>query len=153
MSVIDNMRPFMVRDLAMLEEWFKDAEVHRRLEGMLPLDEWHQHVQQHPGYDVWVAFSQGKAVGVSMIEQEEQNTGSIAIVVDPSVRGRGCGRAVIGKAMQLPKLETIHKWYAGIEADNAACLKCFQSTGFVLENEAPDEDGYFSLWHIANIKV
>ncbi|MDR6721543.1 GNAT family N-acetyltransferase [Paenibacillus sp. 2003] len=153
MSVIDNLRPFTERDLPMLEDWFKDAEVHRRLEGMLPLDEWHQHVEQHPGYDVWVAFSQGKAVGVIMIEQEEQNTGSIAIVVDPSVRGRGYGRAVVGKAMQLPKLETIHKWYAGIEADNAACLKCFQSTGFVLENEDPDEDGYFSLWHIANIKV
>ncbi|WP_251035104.1 GNAT family N-acetyltransferase [Paenibacillus polymyxa] len=151
--LIDNLRPFTERDLAMLEDWFKDAEVHRRLEGMLPLGDWYRHVEQHPGYDVWVAFSEGEAVGVIMIEREGQNTGSIAIVVNPSIRGKGYGRAVVGKAMQLPELGTIYKWYAGIEADNAACLKCFQSAGFVLENEAPDEDGYFSLWHIANINV
>lgn len=145
---IDSLQPFTEHELPLLQNWFKDTEVQQRLEGMLPLEEWYGHVSQHPGYGVWVAFSQKEAVGIIMIEQEEQNTGSIAIVVNPSVRGKGYGKAVIGKALNLPEMEMINKWYAGIEADNTACLKCFESAGFRPEHAVPDEDGYFSLWYI-----
>lgn len=145
---IDSLQPLTRRDLTLLQEWFEDAEVHKRLEGMLPLLEWYGHVEQHPGYGVWVAFSNNKAVGIIMIEQEEDNTGSIAIVVDPLARGKGYGKNIISRAMNLPELERIQKWYAGIEADNTACLKCFESAGFTLEHAVPDEDGYYSLWYI-----
>lgn len=150
---IDKLLPFTEHNLPMLEDWFKDAEVQQRLEGMLPLGEWYEHVERHPGYHVRIAYAEREVVGIIMLEQDEQNTGSIAIVVKPSVRNQGYGRAMLEKAMQLPELRTIHKWYAGIEADNVACLKCFQTAGFVLENEAPDEDGYYSLWHCADIKA
>ncbi|WP_019639338.1 GNAT family N-acetyltransferase [Paenibacillus fonticola] len=148
MAWIDNLRPFTERDLAILEEWFEDREVYRRLEGMLPLGEWYGHVEQQLDYSVWAASFEDNVVGVIMIEREEQETGSVALVVRPAFRGLGYGRALIERAMQLPELATIRKWYAGIEADNTACLRCFQSTGFVMESETPDEDGYCSLWHI-----
>lgn len=45
---IDILQPFTKRDLAILQDWFKDVEAHKRLEGMLPLTEWYGHIEQHP---------------------------------------------------------------------------------------------------------
>ncbi|XBM34447.1 hypothetical protein AAG663_02290 [Bacillus licheniformis] len=40
MSNIEELRLFRKEDIEWLQTWFEDAEVKRRLEGMLPLDEW-----------------------------------------------------------------------------------------------------------------
>ncbi len=149
-AVINRLQRLKEQDLTMLEAWFQDAEVKRRLEGMLPLQGWFSYVQSSLDYFVWAAFSENDPVGVIMIEQEqqeEQSTGSIAIVVNPELRGKGYGRAILTKVMSLPELQHIKRWHAGIEADNAACLKCFQSAGFLFDSMEPDEDGYYSLWY------
>ncbi|MFF5995104.1 GNAT family N-acetyltransferase [Lysinibacillus sp. KU-BSD001] len=94
-----------------------------------------------------MALENGQPVGMIMVETENDFIGSVALVVKPSLRKKGYGRLIIEKTMLLPEMSVIKKWFAGIEADNFACIKCFQSIGYKLENTQPDEDGYYSLIH------
>ncbi|MGG4321346.1 GNAT family N-acetyltransferase [Bacillus sonorensis] len=145
MNNIDEIRSFQKEDLEWLQTWFKDAEVKRRLEGMLPLDDWYKFAQENEKYWVWVALKGRKPVGAVMVEVEEDCTGNIALLVDPFLRGKGYGKAMLKRAMRLPEMGQVKKWFAGIEEDHHICLRCFQSMGYIFENEHPDEDGFYSL--------
>ncbi|MSN98586.1 GNAT family N-acetyltransferase [Bacillus paralicheniformis] len=145
MSNIEELRLFRKEDIEWLQTWFDDAEVKRRLEGMMPLDEWFNFADGNENYRVWAALKEGKPVGAVMVEVEEDSTGNIALLVDPLLRGGGYGKALIKRTMALPEMNRINKWFAGIEEDNKRCLACFRSVGYSLEHDQPDEDGYYSL--------
>lgn len=83
MSNIEELRLFRKEDIEWLQTWFEDAEVKRRVEGMMPLDEWFNFADGNENYRVWAALEDGKPVGVVMVEVEEDLTGNIALVVDP----------------------------------------------------------------------
>ncbi len=95
MSNIEELRLFRKENIEWLQTWFEDAEVKRRLEGMMPLDEWFNFADGNENYRVWAALEDGKPVGVVMVEVEEDLTGNIALVVDPFLRGEGYGKALI----------------------------------------------------------
>lgn len=139
------LRVFESKDIETVQLWFKDFEIQRRLEGMLPLNEWYNFIHKNENYYVWLAFENEQPVGMVMVEIEDDFIGSIALVVKPSLRNKGYGRSMIEKTMILPEMSCIKKWYAGIEEDNFACIKCFQSIGYTVENVQPDEDGFYSL--------
>lgn len=141
------MRVFESKDIETVQVWFNDYEIQRRLEGMMPLNEWFNYINKTVHYFVWLAFENEQPVGMIMVETEDDFTGSVALVVKPSLRNKGYGRSIIEKTMLLPEMRFIKKWFAGIEEDNFACIKCFQSMGYVFENTQPDEDGYYSLIH------
>lgn len=145
------MRIFNENDIETLQTWFEDSEVQRRLDGMLPLHEWFKYVKSSTGYQVWMGLGEsGQSIGIIMVEQDTDFTGNIALIVNPILRGKGYGRALIEQVMVLSETQSIKKWFAGIEEDNIACLKCFQSVGYLFEDSKPDEDGYYSLIYFSN---
>lgn len=145
------MRIFKENDIETLQTWFEDSEVQRRLDGMLPLHEWFKYVKASTGYQVWMGLGEsGQSIGIIMVEQDTDFTGNIALIVNPILRGKGYGRALIEQVMVLSETQSIKKWFAGIEEDNIACLKCFQSVGYLFEDSKPDEDGYYSLIYFSN---
>ncbi|MCC2252414.1 GNAT family N-acetyltransferase [Virgibacillus sp. AGTR] len=141
------MRLFEEEDIKTVQEWFNDHEIQNRLEGMLPLMEWFNNIKENTQYFVWLTLECNQPVGIVMVEIEEDCTGSIALAVKPSLRNKGYGRLFIEKTMLLPDMQSIKRWYAGIEEDNVACLKCFQSVGFTLQHTQPDKHGFYSLIH------
>ncbi|MBK3494060.1 GNAT family N-acetyltransferase [Viridibacillus sp. YIM B01967] len=145
------MRIFNEKDIETIQTWFEDSEVQRRLDGMLPLHEWYGYVKDNIGYRVWMGLGEsGQSIGIIMVEQDIDFTGNIAIIVNPILRGKGYGRALIGQVMVLSETQPIKKWFAGIEEDNIACLKCFQSIGYSFEDSKSDEDGYYSLIYFSD---
>ncbi|HEK9103800.1 TPA: GNAT family N-acetyltransferase [Bacillus pseudomycoides] len=150
MDRINRMRTFQDDDMNIMVSWFEDSEVHKRLGGMLPLQEWYSFAKDNKSYNIWVAEQEGKIIGISMVEIEE-GTGSIALLIDPSLRGKGLGKEIIRKTMLLGEMKDLKKWFAGIEMDNIACLKCFESNGYSYEDIRPDEDGYYSLIYIPDV--
>ncbi|MED4570041.1 GNAT family N-acetyltransferase [Brevibacillus agri] len=145
MKMMDRMEQLQEEHLAILRTWFQDAEVQKRMEGMEPLEEWYGYVKENDSYFVWIAFLGEQPVGVAMVEIEEEHAGSIGLIVNPSLRHRGYGKALLREAMQRQELSGVQKWIAGIEADNVACLRCFEAAGFAKEEPVPDEDGFFLL--------
>ncbi|MED4531840.1 GNAT family N-acetyltransferase [Metabacillus fastidiosus] len=139
---------FENQDIETIETWFEDFEIRRRLEGILPLRKWYEYVKENTEYFVWIALENKQSVGIVMVELEENHTGSIALAVNPFLRNKGYGKVLIERTMALPVLNSVEKWFAGIEEDNIACLKCFQSIGYSFENIQPDEDGYYSLIYL-----
>ncbi|MNW31156.1 hypothetical protein D3C74_80640 [compost metagenome] len=139
------LRPFEEKDIGMIEPWFRDHEVQLRLEGMGPLGKWFHCVKQNSDYYVWLAIENDQTVGMAMVEAESNVIGNVALVVNPSLWSRGYGRAILKKVLFLPEMDFIKKWVAGIEEDNTASLKCFQSEGFSFEGSQTDEDGFYSL--------
>lgn len=75
-------------------------------------------------------------------------TGSIAFAVDPALRGRGLGRAIIAALFSLPELEHVELFEAGVEPDNIASRGCLEAAGFRLRCEQPDVEGmlYYRAW-------
>lgn len=148
---ITELRVFRESDIVTIKGWFEDAEVQRRLEGMQPLSEWYNYVASKEDYQVWTALDENKQpIGIVMVEQESNYVGYIALVINPILRGKGYGKALVKKVMSLPSTQSIKKWIANIETDNIACLKCFESVGYSFENSIPDEDGYYLLIYISN---
>ena len=135
---------FQEKNIPELKTWFNDTEVKKRLEGLLPLEKWFANVKNNAQYFILLAHSNTQVVGLAIVDIEDSK-GNIAIVTQPDLRNKGVGKQVIKKVMNLPEMHQVKKWYAGIEADHSASLKCFQSVGYILENSEPDEDGYYSV--------
>lgn len=135
---------FQEKNIPELKTWFNDTEVKKRLGGLLPLEKWFANVKNNAQYFILLAHSNTQVVGLAIVDIEDSK-GNIAIVTQPDLRNKGVGKQVIKKVMNLPEMHQVKKWYAGIEADNSASLRCFQSVGYILENSEPDEDGYYSV--------
>lgn len=75
MNKIDEFRLFQKEDIEWLQTWFEDGEVQKRLEGMMPLHDWYDFVEENENYQVWAALQGGKPVGAVMVEVEEDFTG------------------------------------------------------------------------------
>jgi RimJ/RimL family protein N-acetyltransferase len=79
-------------------------------------------------------------------------TGSIAFVIDPQLRRRGLGRAMIAAVTQQPELQLVELFEAGVEPANTASRRCLEDAGFHVRTDEPDYEGmlYYRAWR-ANI--
>ena len=86
--------------------------------------------------------------GPIVTETIEVATGSIAFVVDPVVRGRRFGRAMIGALMVRPELAAVQLFEAGVEPENVASRRCLRAAGFRPRSQRPDFEGmlYYCAW-------
>lgn len=77
----------------------------------------------------------------------EAVTGAFAFVVDPAVRRRGYGRAMINALVGRPDLQCVERFEAGVEPDNTASRRCLRAAGFELRTPRPDFEGmlYYQL--------
>lgn len=65
----------------------------------------------------------------------------IGIAVKPLMRRQGLGKLILKKFLDSEYVEGFNEIRAGIEFDNIASVKCFESVGFVPLNAEPDDEG------------
>ena len=120
--------------------WFNDAELSRRI-SITPT--WFEYVTQTPGVFSWMIFrDQMPAAEVSFSEQPFP---SLAIAMNPILRGQGLCASVIRLVLDLPELRPFDQIYGFIEPDNSASLRCVEKAGFSRISDTPDDDGMFEF--------
>ncbi len=80
--------------------------------------------------------------GPIVTESIDVTTGSIAFAVDPTVRGRGAGRAMITALLARPELAFVALFEVGVEPENVACCRCLERAGFCARSPEPDYEGF-----------
>ena len=120
--------------------WFNDAELSRRI-SITPT--WFEYVTQTPGVFSWMIFrDQMPAAEVSFSEQPFP---SLAIAMNPILRGQGLCASVIRLVLDLPELRRFEKIFGAIEPDNFASLNCVLKAGFSRTSDGLDEDGLIEV--------
>lgn len=86
--------------------------------------------------------------GPIILDTIEARTGSIAFVVDPALRGRGLGRAMIAAMLTRAELRDVELFEAGVEPQNTASRRCLEAAAFELASDQPDFEGmlYYRCW-------
>jgi RimJ/RimL family protein N-acetyltransferase len=173
------LRTFTPADLAIVEPWFRDSETRRWLGGpawpAIMLDraervvgEEFRGAVQTAAYR-YLARAEDHAFGYvdcgtfdrcTVYGGEGPNgpivtdalgvaTGSIAFVVDPALRHRGLGGAMIKALTERPEVRFVELFEAGVEPGNTACRRCLESIGFRLRSKLLDCEGllYYRAWH------
>jgi RimJ/RimL family protein N-acetyltransferase len=159
------LRPFTRELLHLVDPWFDDAETQRWLGGaewprrMLdlgdrPLGEFRGAMET--GRFRWLAYDGDRAIGYcdagtfnrwttwdgrQVIASLPAPCAGIAYVVDPSVRRRGYGVAVLAALVRAPEVVAIELFAAGVEPNNVASVACLRRAGFVALEPKPDFEG------------
>jgi RimJ/RimL family protein N-acetyltransferase len=166
-----SLRAFTRADLRIVEPWFRDPDTRRFLGGpewprrMLELGEgvvgqefrgaiqtgayrYLAHADRGlVGYVDCGTFNRCTVYagegpeGPIVTESIEDETGSIAFVIDPQIRRRGVGRAMISALIHQPELGFVELFEAGVEPGNMASRRCLEAAGFRLGSEKPDFEG------------
>ena len=165
------LRTLTRADLALVEQWFSDPDTRRYLGGpdwpASMLERGEQAVGSEfrgavqTGVYRYLARARGRAVGYIdcgtfdrcticssegpdgpiITESLDVPTGSIAFVIDPALRRRGLGRAMIGALLERSELRSVELFEAGVEPGNTASRRCLQVAGFHLRSTQPDWEG------------
>ncbi|AJO57398.1 GNAT family N-acetyltransferase [Bacillus subtilis] len=144
MVSIDRFQAVKESELKILEHWFENEDTRRRMDGMLPLDEWYARVNKDKHDTVIMAYDGQLPAGMAVIEFGEERT-YIGLIVNPLYRLQGYGKRILQKLLTEPDFTSVREWVACIEEDNRISLACFQAAGFTLEDTEPDEDGFLTL--------
>jgi RimJ/RimL family protein N-acetyltransferase len=165
------LRAFTRADLAIVESWFRDPETRRWLGGPewpatmldraeLVVGEEFRGAVQTGAYRC-LAHCDGRAIGYVdcgtfdrctvyggqgpdgpiINDTVDVPTGSVAFVVDPALRRRGLGRAMITALTHRPELRFVELFEAGVEPDNTASRHCLEAAGFHPRSQQPDFEG------------
>ena len=169
---IVTLRPLTRTDIAAITPCFEDSETRRYLGGpdwpaaMLDHAERaigetfrgavqtaaHQYVGEIDGravgyidcgtFDRATVYGGEGPDGPIITESIEVATGSIAFAVDPTVRRRGVGRAMIAALLAQPELAFVELFEAGVEPANLASRRCLERAGFSARSPKPDYEGF-----------
>lgn len=173
-----SLRTFTRADLKLVQPWFRDFETRRYLgdeewpRRMLELAErvvgqefrgaiqtgTHRYLAHiadgSVGYvdcgtfDRCTVYAGESPKGPIITEVIDVPTGSIAFVVDPLLRRRGLGRAMIRALFARPELRLVELFEAGVEPENVASRRCLEAAGFRMHSDQPDFEGmlYYRAW-------
>ncbi|ANF35630.1 N-acetyltransferase [Bacillus velezensis] len=144
MGLIDRFQILKVRELKILEHWFKNDNIRRRMDAMLPLDAWYARLSKDEDDTVIMAYDGQLPTGMVSIEFVEERA-YIGLIVNPLYQLQGYGKQILQKLLTDPGFTSVREWAASIEKDNQISLACFQAAGFALEDTEPDEDGFLTL--------
>ena len=166
-----SLRPLTRADLPLITPWFEDRDTSRFLGGpewpaaMLALAERsagtlfrgarqlgaHHYLaladSTPAGYidcgtfDRYTVYGGEGPSGPIILETIQAVTGSIAFVIDPQMRGRGLGRAMITAMLARSELRDVELLEAGVEQQNTASRRCLEAAGFKLRSPEPDFEG------------
>jgi RimJ/RimL family protein N-acetyltransferase len=163
------LQPFDREQSHRIEPWFKDCDTERWLGGPgwpalvlsladRPLGEHRGAIEtgrfgwsawerdELVGYidcgttDRWTTWDGGPN-GKGVITTLPVASGNLAYVVDPVVRRRGYGTAMITTLLALPDLAHIELFAAGVEPDNVGSVGCLRAAGFEALDSRPDWEG------------
>ncbi|MFK8884875.1 GNAT family N-acetyltransferase [Bacillus velezensis] len=144
MGSIDRFQILKVRELKILEHGFKNDNIRRRMDAMLPLDAWYARLSEGEDDTVIMAYDGQLPAGMVSIEFVEERA-YIGLIVNPLYQLQGYGKQILQKLLTDPGFTGVREWAASIEKDNQISLACFQAAGFALEDTEPDEDGFLTL--------
>ncbi len=125
--------------LALLADWFRDPELTRRISA--PTEQWFQHVTAKAGNGAWLVYEGPLPVGLVQLDTCPDQTGSIALAVNPRLRSCGYGKRILSAFLRGAAAQRLDHIEACIEADNFASLRCFQAAGFRASSSEPDRYG------------
>ena len=91
-------------------------------------------------YDRWTTWEGGPG-GRGVVDTIPVPAGSISYVVDPALRRRGHGSAMVIAVMARPELAGIKLFAAGVEPANAGSVGCLRKAGFQPLHAEPDWEG------------
>jgi RimJ/RimL family protein N-acetyltransferase len=163
------LRPFESEQVRQVESWFDDPDTKRWLGGpgwpRLVLDLAERPLGEHRGAietgrygwtawdrdeligyidcvttDRWTAW-EGGSKGRGVVATYPVASGNLAYVVDPAVRRRGYGAAMIATLLIHPELAHIELFAAGVEPDNVGSVGCLRAAGFEAWDSQPDWEG------------
>lgn len=173
-----SLRPLTRADLPVIHPWFEDPDTRMFLGGPdwpLTMLEHSAHAvgtmfrgARQTSAHHYLALSAGTPVGYIdcgtfdrravyagqgpegpiITERIDVVTGSIAFVIDPALRGRGLGRAMIAALIERRELRLVELFEAGVDPENTAARGCLQAAGFQLRSDRPDFEGmlYYHAW-------
>ncbi|MED3509202.1 MULTISPECIES: GNAT family N-acetyltransferase [Bacillus] len=144
MVSIDRFQILKERELKILEHWFKNDNIRRRMDAMLPLDAWYARLNKDEDDTVIMAYDGECPAGMVSMEFVEERA-YIGLIVNPLYQLQGYGKQILQKLLTDPGFTSVREWAANIEKDNQISLACFQAAGFTLEDTEPDEDGFLTL--------
>ncbi|MEC3630360.1 N-acetyltransferase family protein [Bacillus velezensis] len=144
MGSIDRFQILKVRELKILKHWFKNDNIRRRMDAMLPLDAWYARLNKDEDDTVIMAYDGQLPAGMVSIEFVKERA-YIGLIVNPLYQLQGYGKQILQKLLTDPGFTGVREWAASIEKDNQISLACFQAAGFTLEDTEPDEDGFLTL--------
>lgn len=133
-------RPLDTHGYRLIMPWFHDPELARRISP--PTLQWLHYVTTTPGVYAWLIYHATAAVGQIQLDTTPEGTGSIGLIVNPSVRRQGYGTAALAALLTRPETATLHQIAADVEPDNTASRRCLLTAGFVLLSDCPDGDGF-----------
>ena len=89
-----------------------------------------------PATKMWIIETSGGPIGIVRVQQDGA-FGRISIALDATLRGRGQGRAALGRAAEIDGRDII----ADIAADNLPSIKMILACGFLKTGEYETGDG------------
>jgi GNAT superfamily N-acetyltransferase len=96
---------------------------------------------EHEGEQCWVAEMEGDRVGSILLARQEDRTAKLRILlVEPTVRGRGIGTALVVECLAFAKTVGYHKITLGTDSNLHAARRIYERTGFLLVEEVPHDD-------------
>ncbi len=119
--------------------WFRDPELVRRVS--VPTPEWLHYVTTTPGVFAWLIYHAAMPVGQIQLDTMPEHLGSLAYVVNPTLRRRGYGTAMLKALLSRPEAGALKQIDAAVEPDNIVSRRCLEAAGFVLQKGEPDHDG------------
>ncbi len=132
--------PLTHRNLDLVHPWFDDAETKRRLGGYYPVAKQLRLLEKDPARHGWLAWENGRAVGLCEFEVVEGGIGYVLILLAPAERGKGKSLALVNqlkKAAHRFKLRELQAWIA---PEARASKACFQRAGY--EKTGTTVDGF-----------
>lgn len=114
-------------EMCLLSTWFEDVELRRRIQP--PATEGFTYVSQTPGLYAWLVYDGSIAVGQLQLDTYSDDTGSLALVINPPLRHQGYGQRVLRAFLARPEVKSLQQLKATIAPDNAAALQCLNRWG------------------------
>jgi RimJ/RimL family protein N-acetyltransferase len=136
--------PLDEQGLEIYSSWFAANDVRHWVEP--PTRRWFEYVRDTPGCHAWlVRDADGSAVGEVQLDEEPDGHCSILLFVRPEARNQHHGRGILRALIARPEIAHLRTIEAGVEAGNAASLRCCLAAGFHLASPTPDADGFLKL--------
>lgn len=83
-----------------------------------------------------VLESDGVPVGYAFAQLYGESAHLVHVVVDPSARGRGAGRALVEAARERVVGAGCTSWSLNVKQDNVAAMRVYERCGFACEHES-----------------
>ncbi len=114
----------------LLEPWFNDEELKKRLGGFYPVVPQLEFILQAEHHHAWVIKENEQMIAFLELEVENGGIANILFVMNPAYRGQGRCLDVLQKAKSLSIFQDLKEVHAYIEEDAMASKRCFEKAGY-----------------------